>query len=88
MASALSLVGLGLLGSALAERFLRAGLTVRGFDVNAERGRWLAGQGGYGIMTSPAMGRIAAALAQGKPMPADIAARSITAADLAPQRFT
>jgi len=68
--------------------FVKDKTPVLGFAPDAPGFFWLAGQGGYGIMTSPAMGRIAAALAQGKPMPADIAARSITAADLAPQRFT
>jgi 3-hydroxyisobutyrate dehydrogenase-like beta-hydroxyacid dehydrogenase len=39
-------VGLGLLGSALAERFLGSGLSVVGYDVNPERHRALAGLGG------------------------------------------
>jgi D-arginine dehydrogenase len=60
---------------------------VAGFAPDAPNFFWLAGQGGYGIMTSPAMGRIAAALAQGHPIPADIAARGLGAADLAPARL-
>lgn len=60
---------------------------VVGFDDAAAGFFWLAGQGGYGIMTSPAMGRVAAALAQGKPLPADIAAHGIVPADLAPARL-
>jgi len=60
---------------------------VAGFAPGAPGFFWLAGQGGYGIMTSPAMGRISAALAQGKAMPADIAARGVTAADFLPARF-
>jgi D-arginine dehydrogenase len=67
--------------------FVKDKTLVAGFAPEAPGFFWLAGQGGYGIMTSPAMGRIAAALAQGKPMPADIAARGITAADLAPARL-
>ncbi|MBB3978123.1 D-arginine dehydrogenase [Rhizobium azooxidifex] len=35
---------------------------------------WLAGQGGYGILTSPALGQLAAALIAGMP-PADVFAR-------------
>ena len=35
---------------------------VVGADPNLEGFIWLAGQGGYGIMTSPAMSRAAAAL--------------------------
>jgi hypothetical protein len=38
-------------------------------------------------MTSPAMGRVAAALAQGKALPADIADLGVAAADLAPARL-
>jgi D-arginine dehydrogenase len=49
---------------------------------------WLAGQGGYGIQTSPGMGRIAAALAQGKPFPADIADRGTGPVDLSPDRLS
>ena len=60
---------------------------VAGFAPDAPGFFWLAGQGGYGIMTSPAMGRIAAALAQGRAIPADIAERGVSAADLAPARF-
>jgi len=48
---------------------------------------WLAGLGGYGIQTSPAVGRIAAALLMGDPIPADIAAYRITADMLSPARF-
>ncbi|MCC7046646.1 MAG: FAD-binding oxidoreductase [Alphaproteobacteria bacterium] len=59
---------------------------VAGFAREAEGFFWLAGQGGYGIQTSPAMGRVAAALATGADLPADIAERGITAAMLAPDR--
>ena len=61
---------------------------VVGFAPDAPGFFWLAGQGGYGIMTSPALGRIAAALAQGEPMPADIARHGVAAADLAPARLS
>ncbi|MGH7006213.1 MAG: NAD(P)/FAD-dependent oxidoreductase, partial [Alphaproteobacteria bacterium] len=60
---------------------------VAGFAPDAPGFFWLAGQGGYGIMTSPAMGRIAAALVQQKSVPADIAEMGVAAADLAPSRF-
>src|SRR5262245_35511543 len=39
------MIGLGLLGSALAERFLRAGHAVVGFDIDPERRRLLASVG-------------------------------------------
>ena len=44
----------------------------------------LAGQGGFGIMTSPAMSRAAAALAAGGAWPEDFGDRGIEAAALAP----
>ena len=47
---------------------------------------WLAGQGGIGIMTSPATARMAAALALGADLPQDIAAHGVTVAALAPDR--
>jgi len=59
---------------------------VAGFDPAVEGFFWLAGQGGYGIQTAPAMGRIAAALATGADIPADVAAYGITAATLSPAR--
>ena len=45
---------------------------VVGYSEMAEGFFWLAGQGGYGIQTSPAMGRMAAALALGREIPDDI----------------
>jgi D-arginine dehydrogenase len=61
---------------------------VCGFAAGAEGFFWLAGQGGYGIMTSPAMGRAAAALATGADLPADLAGFGLTAAQLGPARLT
>jgi D-arginine dehydrogenase len=49
---------------------------------------WLAGQGGYGIQTAAAAGRIAADLALGKALPADIAALGVTERSLSPARLT
>jgi len=48
---------------------------------------WLAGQGGYGIKTAPALGRMAAALLTGREIPADLAELGVTAAALSPGRF-
>jgi 3-hydroxyisobutyrate dehydrogenase-like beta-hydroxyacid dehydrogenase len=42
----IGLVGLGLVGSALAERFLRAGLAVVGYDIDADRRRQFSALGG------------------------------------------
>ena len=49
---------------------------------------WLAGQGGYGIQTSPGMARIAGSLARGQALPADIQDRGLDAADLSPDRLS
>jgi D-arginine dehydrogenase len=48
---------------------------------------WCAGQGGYGIQTSPAMGRIVAALVAGSNIPADIADQGVSATALDPARL-
>ena len=48
---------------------------------------WLAGQGGYGIQTAPALGRLAAALVRGEPPPPDIVAAGLRLTDIDPARF-
>jgi D-arginine dehydrogenase len=48
---------------------------------------WVVGQGGYGIKTSPAMGRAAAAAALGEPWPAALAGEGLTTEVLDPGRF-
>ncbi len=58
-----------------------------GFDDSIKGFFWLVGQGGYGIQTSPALGRIAAALACGEPMPIDVAAHGVRLDALAVERF-
>src|SRR5882672_360419 len=60
---------------------------VVGYDPKIEGFFWLAGQGGYGIQTGEAAGRLAASLALGKGMPADIAALGVSEAALSPARF-
>jgi D-arginine dehydrogenase len=60
---------------------------VAGEDPRAEGFFWLAGQGGYGIQTAPALARLASALVLGEPIPADIAAEGVAAADLSPARL-
>jgi D-arginine dehydrogenase len=47
---------------------------------------WLAGQGGYGIQTAPAMGRLACALVRGEPTPDDLAQAGVDASALSPER--
>jgi D-arginine dehydrogenase len=60
---------------------------VVGFDPKVDGFFWLAGQGGYGFQTAPAMARTAAALATDRPLPADLAALDVTQAALSPARF-
>jgi D-arginine dehydrogenase len=60
---------------------------VAGYDTEVEGFFWLAGQGGYGIQTAPALARAAAALVDGRPLPTDLAARELTARDLSRARL-
>lgn len=48
---------------------------------------WLAGQGGAGIKTAPALSEVIAALVVGRPIPAHISELGVTAGDLAPERL-
>ncbi len=48
---------------------------------------WVAGQGGFGIKTSYAIGRVAAALATGRPVPDDMKELGLEAADILPDRL-
>ncbi|MDR7333604.1 FAD-binding oxidoreductase [Roseateles asaccharophilus] len=60
---------------------------VVGFEPSVPGFFWCAGQGGYGIQTSPALGRAAAELALGRSLPRDLADLGVTAQQLSPQRF-
>jgi len=60
---------------------------VVGFDPRVEGLFWLAGQGGYGIKTSPALGQTAASLITGKGWPELLAGRGLAAEELSPARF-
>jgi len=66
--------------------FVEDRLLVVGFDPRVPHFFWLAGQGGHGIQTAPAVSRMAAALVNGQPVPADIAELGVHAATLAPTR--
>jgi len=59
---------------------------VVGMDDRAEGFFWLAGQGGYGIMTSPALGRTVASLLTAGTMPTDLAELGVTREALSPAR--
>ena len=56
---------------------------VAGFAADAPGFFWLAGQGGFGLQTSPVMAAITASLIAGTPWPID----SVTAEELSPLRF-
>jgi D-arginine dehydrogenase len=60
---------------------------VAGFDPDLPGFFWLAGQGGYGIQTAPALARTAAALVLGEPVPADLAAAGVDVQALSPARL-
>lgn len=67
--------------------FVADNVPVVGFDNEAAGFFWLAGQGGYGIMTSPAMSRLTAGLITSDSIPADIAAHGISRQELEPGRL-
>ncbi len=60
---------------------------VVGFDSDKAGFFWLAGQGGYGIQTAPALGRLAASLAVEQGIPGDLRDRGVTEAALSPRRY-
>lgn len=60
---------------------------VAGFDPRTQGFFWLAGQGGYGYQTAPALSRTAAALIRGGPAPGDISAFGLSSRDLAVERL-
>ena len=60
---------------------------VAGYDPEVEGFFWLAGQGGYGIQSSPGLARAAAALVRGDPLPADIQDEGLTEAMISPGRL-
>jgi D-arginine dehydrogenase len=55
-----------------------------GFAAEADGFFWLAGQGGFGLQTSPAMAAVVASLIAGTPWPV----ADVSAADLSPSRFS
>jgi D-arginine dehydrogenase len=67
--------------------FVADGEPVCGYDPKVPGLFWLAGQGGYGIQTAPALARAAAALLRREPLPTDLLALGLHAEMLAPQRL-
>ncbi|MBO0728129.1 MAG: FAD-binding oxidoreductase [Acidimicrobiaceae bacterium] len=60
---------------------------VAGADPEVEGLVWLAGQGGYGIQTAPALAEAAASLVQTGALPAALIAAGLTEGELSPARF-
>ena len=60
---------------------------VVGYSGEKEGFFWLAGQGGFGIQTAPAMGRLATDLVLGNALAADFGEQGLTAAMFSPERF-
>lgn len=60
---------------------------VAGFSTEGSGFFWLAGQGGYGIQTAPALSRTAATLILGNPLPADLQGLQGALTALSPARF-
>jgi D-arginine dehydrogenase len=58
-----------------------------GFDPDQRGFFWLVGQGGFGIMTSPAAARATAALVDGHRLPDDLIAAGLKLTDIDPARF-
>ncbi|MER9335356.1 FAD-binding oxidoreductase [Mesorhizobium sp. M0293] len=60
---------------------------VVGFDPRLPGFFWLGGQGGFGFQVSLPLARQGSALLRGQPLPDDLAARGVSTAALAPDRF-
>ena len=56
-----------------------------GFAADAPGFFWLAGQGGYGFQTAPAMAEIAETLITGGPWPKGLAELGVTVEQVAPE---
>ena len=67
--------------------FVADELPVNGFHGPASGFYWVAGQGGSGIMTAPAMGRFCAATIAGEGVPADMANLGLDPKQLSPSRL-
>lgn len=67
--------------------FVADGDLVGGYDLQAPGFFWVAGQGGYGIQTSAAMGEACAALIRQQPLPEHLSRFGLNAAMLSPARL-
>ncbi|MBA8880973.1 NAD(P)/FAD-dependent oxidoreductase [Phyllobacterium myrsinacearum] len=60
---------------------------VVGYDPHLPNFFWLAGQGGYGIQTAPALAKVAAALARGEAVPGTILDEGFDVSAVSPSRI-
>lgn len=67
--------------------FFADGDLVSGYDSTTPGFYWVAGQGGYGIQTSAAMGEASAALIRREPLPEHLAHHGLNAEILSPARL-
>ena len=67
--------------------FAPDGSPVIGFDPHTEGFFWLVGQGGYGILSCPALSRTAAAMALHQPVPEDVLAAGLNINHILPNRL-
>jgi D-arginine dehydrogenase len=67
--------------------FVSDGCPVVGYDPRVAGFFWIAGQGGYGIETSPAIGRLSASLAATGDVPHDLADLGVQGETVSPKRF-
>jgi D-arginine dehydrogenase len=67
--------------------FAPDGNPVVGYDSTQDEFFWLIGQGGYGIQSSPALSRLAAALVRGEEPPQDIMDEGLVLGEISPMRF-
>ncbi|MCF8197951.1 MAG: FAD-binding oxidoreductase [Sulfuritalea sp.] len=67
--------------------FVSDGDLVAGFDTSASGFFWIAAQGGYGIQSANAMGRLSAALMRGEAIPEDITSEGVSVEALSPGRL-
>ncbi len=67
--------------------FVADGAPVAGFAEGSENFFWLAGQGGYGIQTAPALAEFSASIILERDLPPHIAACGLTVRSLSPRRL-
>ena len=67
--------------------FVADGDLVGGFDVDLPGFFWVAGQGGYGVQTSAAMGEVCASLIRARGVPSHIASRGVSETALGTSRL-